>query len=137
MLKYATDNHLPVKIMVFDSNRNQNNILYKEEFDLWAKLKANLKIIYTIANGPSDEDKQDNWKGERGYINKAMLMKDLTRNELDNSMFYNCGPTGMLKAMQKLLELDLNIPKQRIILSLLGTSINVYSVYAVINLTSM
>jgi Na+-transporting NADH:ubiquinone oxidoreductase subunit NqrF len=96
-----------------------------------------LKIIYTIANGPSDEDKQDNWKGERGYINKAMLMKDLTRNELDNSMFYNCGPTGMLKAMQKLLELDLNIPKQRIILSLLGTSINVYSVDAVINLKSM
>jgi len=43
----------------------------------------------------------------------------------------------MLKAMQKLLELDLNIPKQGIILSLLGTSINVYSVDAVINLTSM
>ena len=75
LLKYATDNHLLVKIIVFDSNRDQNNILYKEEFDLWAKLNANLKIIYTIANGPSDEDKQDNWKGERGYINKAMLMK--------------------------------------------------------------
>jgi NAD(P)H-flavin reductase len=116
LLKYARDNHLPVKIIVFDSNRNQNNILYKEEFDLWAKLNANLKIIYTIANGPSDEDKQDNCKGERGYINKAMLMKYLTRNELDNSMFYICGPTGMLKAMQKLLELDLNIPKQRMII---------------------
>ena len=36
MLKYATDNQLPVKIMVFDSNRNQDNILYKEEFDEWA-----------------------------------------------------------------------------------------------------
>jgi len=116
MLKYATDNRLPVKIIVFDSNRNQNNILYEEEFDLWAKLNANLKNIYTIANGPSDEDKQDNWKGERGHINKGMLIKYLTRNDLDNSMFYICGPPRMLKAMQKMLALDLTIPKQRIMI---------------------
>ena len=37
MLKYATDSQLPVKITVFDSNRNQDNILYKDEFDDWAK----------------------------------------------------------------------------------------------------
>src|ERR687897_1179880 len=29
MIKYATDKQLPVKIIMFDSNRNQNNILYK------------------------------------------------------------------------------------------------------------
>lgn len=59
-------------------------------------------------------DKEDNWRGQRGYINKAMLNKQLTSNELDNSIFYICGPPGMLNAMQKLLEVDLNIPKQRI-----------------------
>jgi len=56
----------------------------------------------------------EEWKGERGFINEAMLTKYLTRNELDNSIFYICGPPGMLKAMQKLLELDLNIPKLHI-----------------------
>lgn len=28
MIKYATDNQLPVKIRMFDSNRNEQNILY-------------------------------------------------------------------------------------------------------------
>jgi ferredoxin-NADP reductase/nitrite reductase/ring-hydroxylating ferredoxin subunit len=114
MLKYVTDNQLPVKIIVFDSNRNQGNILYKEEFDEWAKLNKNLKIVYTIADDPSAVDKENSWGGERGYINQAMLTKYLTSIQLNNSIFYICGPPAMLNAMQKLLEVDLNIPKQRI-----------------------
>jgi ferredoxin-NADP reductase len=38
----------------------------------------------------------------------------LTSDELDNSIFYICGPPGMLRAMQKLLQDDLLIPKERI-----------------------
>ena len=114
MLKYATDNQLPIKITVFDSNRNQDNILFKDEFDEWAKLNKNLKIVYAIADDPSAVDKGNNWGGERGFINLAMLTKYLTSNQLNNSIFYICGPPGMLNAMQKLLEVDLNIPKQRI-----------------------
>ena len=114
MLKYATDSQLPVQITVFDANRNQINILYKTEFDEWARTNKNLKIVYTIADDPPAVDKEDKWRGQRGYINKAMLNKQLTSNELDNSIFYICGPPGMLNAMQKLLEVDLNIPKQRI-----------------------
>ena len=52
MLKYATDMQLPLKIIMFDSNRNSNNILFKKEFDDWANINKNLKIIYTI----SEED---------------------------------------------------------------------------------
>jgi ferredoxin-NADP reductase/nitrite reductase/ring-hydroxylating ferredoxin subunit len=114
MLKYATDNQLPIKIIVFDSNRNQTNILYKKEFDEWANINKNLKIIHTITDDSSAANKEDNWRGERGYINEAMLTKYLTRYELDNSIFYICGPPGMLNAIGKLLEVDLHIPKQRI-----------------------
>ena len=49
MIKYATDMQLPVKIIMFDSNRNRNNILFKKEFDEWASINKNLKIIYTIS----------------------------------------------------------------------------------------
>jgi glycine betaine catabolism B len=52
-------------------------------------------------------------KGEQGIINKTMLTKHLTTSELENSVFYVCGPPGMLKAMQNLLEDDLHIPKER------------------------
>jgi ferredoxin-NADP reductase len=38
MIKYATDKQLPLKIVMFDSNRNRDNILFRKEFDEWAKV---------------------------------------------------------------------------------------------------
>ncbi|HET7148426.1 MAG TPA: Rieske 2Fe-2S domain-containing protein [Candidatus Nitrosopolaris sp.] len=115
MIKYATDERLPVKINMFDSNRDQTNILYKNEFDECLKTNNNLKIIYTITTEEHEQaPSSSGWKGERGIINKAMLTKYLTTSELDNSVFYICGPPGMLKAMQNLLQDDLHIPKERL-----------------------
>jgi ferredoxin-NADP reductase/nitrite reductase/ring-hydroxylating ferredoxin subunit len=116
MIKYATDNELPLKINMFDSNRDQANILYKNEFDACMKANKNLKIIYTItaAEEQGQALSSSSWKGERGIINKTMLTKYLTTSELDNSVFYVCGPPGMLKAMQNLLQDDLHIPKESI-----------------------
>ena len=109
---------LPVKIVMFDSNRDQANILYKNEFDECLNRNKNLKIIYTITaeeeQGQGQALASSNWKGERGIINKTMLTKYLTASELDNSVFYICGPPGMLKAMQNLLQDDLHIPKENI-----------------------
>jgi glycine betaine catabolism B len=113
MIRYATDKHVPSKVTMFDSNRNVENTLFKEEFDDCLKRNNNLKIVYTITEEEQSNNVEE-WKGERGFINETMLTKYLTRNELDNSIFYICGPPGMLKAMQKLLELDLNIPKLHI-----------------------
>ena len=111
MIKYATDERLPLKMVVFDSNRDAGNILYKTEFDRWAKENRNLKVVYTI----TEEDKQDSsWAGERGRINKEMIAKYLSSDEISNATFYICGPPGMLHAMQKLLKEELQIPKDRI-----------------------
>jgi glycine betaine catabolism B len=118
MIKYATDKQLPTRIIMFDSNRNRSNILFKKEFDDWAGLNKNLKIIYTISEDEQHEQSlstTNDWKGEYGRIDKAMILKYLDTNVLNNSIFYICGPPGMLKAMQALLqEDDLNIPKERI-----------------------
>lgn len=122
MIKYATDKQLPIKIIMFNSNRDENNFLYKKEFDECINGNRNLKIIYTIAGEGQDRTSShsssgtvhDEWKGERGFIDKAMLIKYLTEDELNNSIFYVCGPPGMLKGMQKLLQDDLHIPEGRI-----------------------
>ncbi|MGH9977597.1 MAG: FAD-dependent oxidoreductase [Nitrososphaeraceae archaeon] len=121
MIKYATDKQLPIKIMMFDSNRNEENILYRTDFDRCVRSNNSLKIVYTIT-GEGQEDSsssiattgEDDWKGESSFINKAMLTKYLTSHDLDNSIFYICGPPGMLKAMHNLLQDDLHIPKERI-----------------------
>jgi NAD(P)H-flavin reductase len=107
---------------MFDSNRNRDNILFKQEFDDCANINKNLKIIYTISDDEEDRHKQssssstanNDWRGEYGRIDKAMILKYLDTNELNNSIFYICGPPSMLKAMQALLQDDLEIPKERI-----------------------
>jgi glycine betaine catabolism B len=119
MIKYATDRQLPLKIVMFDSNRNRDSILFKKEFDDWANKNKNLKIIYTISEDeqqqqPSSSSTASDWKGEYGRIDKAMILKYLDGYMLSNSIFYICGPPSMLKAMQSLLQDYLEIPKQRI-----------------------
>ena len=90
MIKYATDKQLPIKIIMFDSNRNSSNILFKEEFDDWANTNKNLKIIYTI-DGDEDLHKEsssaakNDWEGEYGRIDKAMILKYLDTSEQNNS----------------------------------------------------
>jgi ferredoxin-NADP reductase/nitrite reductase/ring-hydroxylating ferredoxin subunit len=117
MMKYATDKQLPLKITMFDANRNQQNILYREEFDSWSKLNENLKIVYAIsieeADAPSLSAASE-WKGEKGFIDKSMLSRHLSEDETNNAIFYICGPPAMLNAMQKLLSKELGVPDKRI-----------------------
>ena len=112
MIKYATDKQLPIKITMFDSNRNQQNILYKEEFDRWAEQNKNFKVIYAVTE-EEQEATNSNWSGERGRIGKSMLERHLSKDEIGNAIFYICGPPGMLKAMQELLQKEMQIPKDR------------------------
>jgi ferredoxin-NADP reductase/nitrite reductase/ring-hydroxylating ferredoxin subunit len=117
MIKYATDKQLPLKITMFDSNRNQSNILYKEEFESWAGLNKNLKIVYTITEEEGETLPSSTaleWKGEKGRIDKSMLARYLSKNEMNDSIFYICGPSAMLNAMQKLLSEEIRIPADRI-----------------------
>ena len=117
MIKYTTDKRLPLKIVMFDSNKDPENILFKKEFDDWTTLNKNLRIIYTISENKHDENLptvRNDWKGEYGRINKAMILKYLDNTLLDNSIFYICGPPSMLKAMQLLLQEELEISKEKI-----------------------
>ncbi|HZD36647.1 MAG TPA: FAD-dependent oxidoreductase, partial [Nitrososphaeraceae archaeon] len=98
MIKYATDKKSSIKIMMCDSNRDKKNILYKTLFDECMTVNRNLKVIYTITGNGHDRSSSypdivdDEWRQERGHINKAMLTKYMTNNELENSVFYICGP---------------------------------------------
>lgn len=87
--------------------------LYKDEFDSCARQNKNLKIIYTVK-----EEEQAyhsaNWSEEYGRIDKSMVERHLSQNEIENAVFYICGPPGMLKAMQELLQQELQISKDRL-----------------------
>ena len=42
-----------------------------------------------------------------------MMTRHVDSKDLANSIFYVCGPPGMIKAMQEILQ-DIQIPKERI-----------------------
>lgn len=78
---------------MFDSNGNINNILFKQEFDNWSKINQNLHIIHTINESNQDEHSvstTNDWKGEYGRIDKAMILKYADTNTINNSIFYIC-----------------------------------------------
>ena len=114
MIKYATDKQLPIKIIMFDSNRNEQNTIFKGEFDEYANKNKNLKIVYTVTDEDGEKSSSNPLIGEHGRINKEMLNKYLDSEVQNNSIFYVCGPPAMLNAMKSLLENELNITKERI-----------------------
>ena len=112
MIKYATDKQLPIKIVMFDSNRDEANILYKNEFDECLKNNKNLKIIYTITG--EGQPPLGHWEGEARRIDKTMITKYVSEDELNKSIFYICGPPAMLNALQNILNEKLKISKDRV-----------------------
>ena len=117
MIKYATDKHLPIKIIMFDSNRNGQNILYKNEFSEWVDTNKNLKLVFAINDEDSEKrsSTSSSWTREQGRIDKEMLTKHLKNSdEVNHAIFYVCGPPAMITAMRSILEDELKITKERI-----------------------
>jgi ferredoxin-NADP reductase/nitrite reductase/ring-hydroxylating ferredoxin subunit len=113
MIKYATDKKLPLRIIMFDSNRNQQNILFRTDFENCSRTNENLRIIHTITDEQNVVANKE-WNGEKGKIDAAMLKRYLEPGDLEKSIFYVCGPLAMLKAMQEILAQNLRIPTERI-----------------------
>jgi glycine betaine catabolism B len=117
MRRSATDKQLPIKIILFDSNRNQQSILYRDELDKWTSQNRNVRIIYTITEeggGSQREQGTATWTGEHVRIDKSMIDRHLTKDEIGKAIFYICGPPGMLMAMQNMLNNEMLIPKERL-----------------------
>src|SRR4030095_8823680 len=98
MIIYATDKNLPIKIIMLDSNRSRQNILFKNDFDKCADTNKNLKIVYAITD-EQNKNGDDGWKVEKGRIDIAMLKRYLNSDDIEKGIFYMCGPPALVKAM--------------------------------------
>ncbi len=107
MIKYATDKVLPLRIVFFNSSSDERRILYREEFDSWSRENKNLIVVYTLTREMNSE-----WKGERGRIDKAMIVRHA--GDTARAIFYVCGPSEMVNTMQTLLREEMHVPKDRI-----------------------
>ena len=110
MLKYSVDMNLPTNILMFNSNKSVDKILFKDEFAQWEKMNKNLKIVNTLT-----ENIPRNWKGESGRIDEKMLRRYLSQGKIENSIFFICGPPKMVEKIKKVLKEDLKVSQEKII----------------------
>jgi NAD(P)H-flavin reductase len=63
----------------------------------------------------SATETKGNWNGERGRIDRTMIERHLSKEEISNAIFYICGPPCMIHALeQDLLQKQFQIPEERI-----------------------
>jgi len=104
MIKCCTDRGLPTDISLFYSNRLEDDIPFKDEFEALRAKNQKFTIINTLTRpGPS-------WKGRVGRID-ANMIKELLPNYADWT-FYSSGPQRMVDSMLLLLR-ELCIPEKQ------------------------
>ena len=106
MIKYAGDKKLPIKLILLYSNKTPSDIVYKDEWHVFEKENPNLKVINTITQ-PEGTD----WQERIGRVDEKMIREFCA--DLNNALFYICGPPGMVDGLSNLLK-TMNIPLQNI-----------------------
>ena len=105
MIKYSVDKKLPIKLTLLYSNRTPADIVYKNEWVIFEKQNKNLKVVNTITENTTG------WSGKTGRINESMIKEFC--DDVDNAIFYICGPPGMVDGLSNLLK-TMNINPQNI-----------------------
>lgn len=92
-------------------NRDIESVIFKDILDeMQTRDEGRLHVINVLDNAPM------NWQGYSGLLNHDMLTKLFERIPdwgLENTMYLMCGPEGMMKNVDSLLEAR-HIPKEKI-----------------------
>jgi glycine betaine catabolism B len=107
MLEYAADKGLKQSLVLLYSNPTEDDIAFRRELDELAQVNPHIEIHYTLT-----KDAPDGWTGRRGRID-ADMVRDVVP-DLDRSIFYVCGPPGMVRDLRALLKNEVGIENKRI-----------------------
>lgn len=105
IFRYVRDASPETHATLYYSVSHPDEILFREELEQAARQHNNLSLIITVTQS------SDEWRGETGRINKHKLA---ALNAAPETLFYLCGPPGMVDDMENLLR-DLGVPPSRII----------------------
>ena len=97
MVKYLLDKNQKLSIIIFYSNKNQKEIVYKNIFDD-AEKKLGIKTIYTLTDL---ENIPKNWNGEKGRVNGEMIRKNVP--DYKETLYYLSGPHSLVVGFEELL----------------------------------
>jgi ferredoxin-NADP reductase len=87
------------RIFLFYCNRRAEDAAFLEELKQLESANQNYKCVATLTK-PRDPKRE--WNGEKGYINRTMLLKFI--QDLREPIYYIAGPPGMVLSMQEELK---------------------------------
>jgi len=95
MARDAAQRRLPHRIALFYANRRPQDAAFLEELRGLEQRNPNYRLIAAMSEPPAG------WKGETGFINRAMLERHLP--DPLQPVYYFAGPPAMAMAMQTML----------------------------------
>lgn len=104
MLRYIYDRELKKSITLIWGNKTEKDIIFKDELEKMSGEMPSLKVVHVLS-------KQENWTGEKGYIDAEKLKKYI--GNFQTGQFFICGPPIMMSLVIKALR-RLGVPKKRI-----------------------
>ncbi|KAF2265914.1 nitrate reductase [Lojkania enalia] len=92
------DREDPTTCVVLDGNRLVEDILCKDELDVFARDNADrCKLLYTLTQGPDD------WQGLRGRIGASLLKEHCLQGTDKDALVLVCGPEALEKSVHAAL----------------------------------
>jgi glycine betaine catabolism B len=105
IFRHVRDTSSETHANLYYSVSQPEEILFRDELEQSARKHTHLSLELTVTQ-PCDH-----WNGETGRINKPKLA---ALNAPPNTLFYLCGPQGMVEDMSGLLK-ELGVPASRVI----------------------
>ncbi len=98
ILRQAAKEKLPHLLYLFYSNRRPEDAAFLQHLEDLAK--SNSKFIFVPSMSEMEQSKL-NWSGERGFINREMVVKHFC--DLKGPIYYIAGPPAMVAATREML----------------------------------
>lgn len=94
----ATKRALPHRLFLFFSNRRPEDAAFLDDFRACAAENPNFTLVATMTDM---EQSAEEWTGEQGYVDAAMLARHLPADA--DAIYYLAGPQAMVTAMRTML----------------------------------
>ena len=107
-VRESTVRKLETKITVLYSVRTTNDIIFHSEFRDLAQVNPNFNFYVTCTRLHAE----DPWTGRRGRIDAEWVKQHIF--DLNNTVFYACGPNELVEAIENLVLREMQIPKTQI-----------------------
>ena len=96
-------------VLLLYGSRRPDDIVFRERLDRLAARWGHLRVVHVI----SEPTPADGWSGDRGFIDRACLLRHVAAAELPQKTFFVCGPVPMYRLVVGALG-DLGVPRHRV-----------------------